>query len=191
MSVSNNALTTLEEVKNYMGMLGSKQDDDDLLEALIDRITDVFENFCNVTSFKETTYTEYYDGTGDKYLFLKNIPVISITSIHDDSDWTWGSSTALDSTEYRVMDDKYIIYQGFFSSGDQNIKVVYKAGYSTIPGDLKQAAIEETVRRYKHRKDFDIISKTMEGVTENYADPTTLLNSTKETLRKYKRVGIV
>ena len=57
MSVSANALTTLDNVKNFYGMVGAKQLDDDLLEDLIDRVTESFQSYCNVTAFKQNTYT--------------------------------------------------------------------------------------------------------------------------------------
>ncbi len=76
-------------------------------------------------------------------------------------------------------------FRTIFSRYDQNIKIVFNAGYVTIPGDLKQACIEEAGRRYKHRRDFDVITKTMDDGTIQYTQRG-LLPSTTDILNKYK-----
>ena len=186
MSVSANALTDLENVKNFYGMTGAKQLDDDLLEDLIDRVTEAIHSYCNVTAFKQNTYTEYQDGAGSKYLFVNNVPIISVTSIHDDADWEWTVDELIDDTIYRILDSKYIVLKDdLFTSGDQNIKIVYSAGYATIPGDLEQVCIEEVVRKYKHRRDIDIQSKTLEDGTAQYVSKN-LMQSSRIVLNKYR-----
>jgi len=186
MSVSANALTSLDSVKNFYGMTGTKQTDDDLLEDLIDRITELIQSYCNVTNFKSTKYTEYLDGMGSKYLFVNNIPIVSITSIHDDADWGWNSDDLLDSDDYRSVDNKYIVLKDdFFTLADQNIKIVYTAGYTTIPGDLEQVCIEEVIMKYKHRRDIDVQSKTLDDGTVQYVSKN-LMQSSRITLNKYR-----
>jgi len=186
MAVESNALCSLDEVKNYIGMVGSKQVDDDLLEDLSNRVTQLFTNFCERDTFKVKTYTEYYDGDASRHLFVNNTPLISITSIYDDPDWVWGSDTLLVASTYRIVDGKYVTLNGeAFSSYDQSIKIVYRAGYETIPLDLKQAAIEEVVRKYKHRKDFDVLSKTLDDGTADYIGPE-LMKSTLQVLKFYR-----
>jgi hypothetical protein len=189
MSVAANALATLEEVKLFYGMVGSKQADDDLLEDLIDRMTQQFETYCGVNSFKVTDYTEYIDGQSSKYIFPQNPPIVSITSINDDSDWTWDSSTLIDAADYRIVDSRYVVYNSKFGSGDQNIQMVYRGGYSTIPLDLKQSCIEEVTKRYKHRRDIDMTDKTLDDGSASYTE-TAFLPQTLEVLYKYKLMWI-
>jgi hypothetical protein len=186
MSATPNSLTDLENVKNFYGMTGSKQLDDDLLEDLIDRISEAIYSYCNVTSFKEKTYTEYQDGAGSKYLFVNNTPIISVTSINDDEDWEWGLDTVIDSSQYRIVDKRYIVWKDdYFTNADQNIKIIYKAGYSTVPGDLEQVCIEEVLRRYKHRRDIDVQSKTLDDGTVQYTSKN-FMQSSLTVLNKYR-----
>ena len=185
MAVDNDALCSLDEVKNFLGMTGSIQLDDDLIEDLCDRVTEIFTSQCQRDTFKVKSYTDYYDGESSEYLFVNHLPLISIASINNDSDWVWGSDTLLSNTSYRIVDGKYIVLNGDkFVKSNQSIKVVYTAGYETIPNDLKQAAIEETARKYRHRKDFDVISKTLSDGTADYAPPG-LLKSTLSVLSFY------
>jgi len=190
MSVAANALATLEEVKDFYGMTGSKQADDDLIEDLIDRITQLFQTYCGWSSFKAADYTEYIDGESTKYIFPINTPIISITSIHDDTDWVYGSDTLIENTEYRSVDERYIVSKdSLFGRGDQNIKLVYRAGYETIPGDLKQSCIEEVTKRYKHRRDIDIQAKSLDDGDATYSE-SAFLPATKEVLYKYKTMWV-
>lgn len=190
MSVADNALATLNECKDFYGMTASKQADDDLIEDLIDRVTQLFETYCGITSFKAADYTEYIDGQSDKYIFPKNTPINSVTSIHDDTDWVWGANELLDASDYRIVDEKYVVYNsGVFSLGEQNIRIIYNGGFTTIPLDLKQACIEEVMTRYKHRKDMDVIQKSQEdgNVTYNQA---AFLPSTLVVLNKYRPLWV-
>jgi len=190
MSVATNALATLDEVKDFYGMTGSKQTDDDLIEDLINRITQLFQTYCGVASFKATNYTEYLDGEGSKYIFPKNAPIISVSNLWDDTDWAWASDSLIASTDYRVIDNKYIVYKdSLFATGDQNIKLSYRAGYEAIPLDLKQACIQEVTIRYKHRRDIDILTKSLEDGDASYSE-SAFLASTLETLYKYRTMWV-
>ena len=189
MSVADNALATLDEVKNFYGMTGAKQTDDDLLEDLINRITQSFQTYCGVTSFKAADYTEYIDGESSKYIFPKNTPIQTITEINEDPDWNWASDTTIGSDEYRIIDDKYIVRNSNFAAADQSIKLIYNAGYITIPFDLKQACIEEVSIRYKHRRDIDIQTKSLEDGDATY-NTGAFLPSTLEVLYKYRTMWV-
>ncbi len=124
MAVSANALTTLDNVKDFYGISTALTTDDDLLEDLIDRVTESIESYCNVTHFKQNDYVEYQDGEGSKYLFVNNVPILSVDSIADDSDWIWAADSTLGTDEYRILDSKYLILKAdLFAVGDQNIQI--------------------------------------------------------------------
>lgn len=181
-------ITTLDNVKDFMGLVGSKALDDNLIEDIITRITKQFENYCGVEQFQSKTYTEKHNGEGSKYLFLNaNLPIVSVTTIHDDTNWEWPDSSLVESGEYLVVDSKYIFCESVFSDYEQALKVVFEAGYESLPEDLIQACIEEVARKYKHRKDFDVISQSIEGSSVSYSEPG-LMGSTKQVLKYYKNV---
>jgi len=188
MALSDNALVSLEEVKRFYfpNMDKSKSQDDDLFEELIDRITDQFEMYCGIDSFHDDDYTEYLDSAGS-CLFVKNIPLNSITSIWDDPDWEWGNDSTATSTDYRIVNDRYVIFKYDLYDGNQNIKITYNGGFENIPGDLKQICIKEVVREFKHRQDFDLLSKSLEDGSTTRVE-SGLMFSTTQILDKYKRI---
>lgn len=157
------ALTTLQELKTYLGITSTSEDD--RLNAFIAQATAVINNFC-VRRLEDANYTEYYEGNNRREFALKQYPVNSITSIHLDSDGYYGhGDNAFSSDDLLVLGTDYtynsvtgIVYKlsgswpavrvaydqatqvGQFEHGLGNIKVIYNAGYTTIPDDLKYAA---------------------------------------------------
>lgn len=181
--LNTNALCTEYEIKEFDGTLA--EGDLDSIRAVINRMSVMFENYCN-RKFVSQTFTEYYNGTGDRYLYLDNYPVTEITSVHEDPDWDWGSDELIESTEYRIIDDMGIVYQSIFPKGHQNIKVIYTAGYTTVPEDLKQVCIEEVIRAFKKKNRIDQLLITKEDGTSNYFFDT-LLPKTKLVLDMYRK----
>lgn len=183
-------LTTLDAVKDFGGLKGSTSEVDDVIEDLITRVTESFHSYCDVKQFKQKTYTEYYDGNGTDLLFPYNTPLISVTEINICSDWLWGSDTTTAPTDYRIVNNSYIILKDtYFTSGSQNVKVKYSAGYETIPNDLIQACIEEVLRKHNHRTDFDLTGKALADGSVTYTEKG-FLTSTKMILDKYRQLRV-
>lgn len=189
--INEDALCSVDEVKNFYHMTDSGEvpsvsNIDELIETLINGLTDSFEMYCAVKSFKSAAYVEYYDGNGNEFLFLNNLNITAITSLYDDTDWSWDSDDLIDSDDYRIVDNKYIVLKdSYFTKGSQNIKASYTAGYSVIPYDLRQSCIEEVTRKLKHRKEIDLLSKTLTDGSVQFIEMG-LMKQTKEVLNKYK-----
>lgn len=165
-------LTTLADVKSWLGVIDASQD------AAITRMILAAEarirGLCgNVTSFLTGTYTQTFDGNNAQILWLKHAPVTSITSIVIDG-------TTLDSTTYTLdaargaVGFKYparsttfslpgngaltITGQSYntpsFGGAYQSVVVTYVGGYANqaaIPYDLQQAAVELAALYYMAR----------------------------------------
>lgn len=190
MALSDNALISLEDIKEYYFSEDdiNKSQDDNLLEQLINSYTMLFENFCGVDSFHTTTYTEYIDGKKSYYLYVRNAPINSITTLYDDLDWEWLDSDLIDSDDYRISGDKrYLICKYNFTEGDQNIKITYSGGYDTIPDDLKMTCLMEVSRAFEHRHNVDVISEALDAGGSKTVIQLPLMPLTKKILFYYKR----
>ena len=182
-------LVTLDEVKDFYGKVGSTSKDDDLLEDIITRISNVIESYIN-KNILSRSYTEYYDGLGVSTLFTKQYPIISVDSIHEDTTWVWGSDSTVGEDDYRIHNDKnHVVFLTTLGNGKQNIKIIYTAGYATVPNDIKQVCITEVIRVYKNRQEVDVLSKTLVDGSVSYSAKDLLLQS-KMVLDKYKRIGV-
>ena len=124
------SLTTLASLKDYLNIGSSDTNINTYLESLIDGVSSKVEQFLH-RNIRLANYIEYQDGKGLEMLYLKQYPVKSITSIYDDIDRSFGSTTEVDSDDYTYDPDTGIVYydSGYFSNGIRNVKITYMAGY--------------------------------------------------------------
>ena len=183
-------LATQDEVKEYIDMPGGSSDADDVIDDLITRVSDRFHKYCGISSFHSTTYTEYYSGQGTQELFLDQRPIISITSIKQDSEWAFGSDSTFASDNYAIQDDRVVLKDNVFSSGVRNLQVIYTAGYATIPTDLKQACIEEVARAFDKRLNVDVSSRTLADTSTFTMRQESLMQDTIDVLKRYLGTGV-
>ncbi|MBU0630999.1 MAG: IPT/TIG domain-containing protein [Candidatus Margulisbacteria bacterium] len=109
-----------------------------------------FERIIGV-ALTSTTSTEYYDGDGSDTLLLKHhmpyadetpspVTLTSVTVIDtDDTETAFTVAELADVVKYPY---KLVRRSGYFDIGDRNIKVVYTHGYSTVPTEIQNAALQ-------------------------------------------------
>ncbi len=134
-------LTTKAKVKKHIRTSATTWDD--LIDQLVPEVSESIRQHCNVLDFASVAYTEQYDGRGQDTITLRNRPVSSVTSVHDDPDRTFGSDTLLDADDDYAVDLKAGIIRldgGVFDRSVQGIKVVYTAGHAGVPGPVELAA---------------------------------------------------
>jgi hypothetical protein len=177
-------LTTKTLVKAMLGITTTA--DDDLLDQIIATESDLIKFECD-RDFVATDYTEYYSGEyGQRKLLLNNYPINSITSIHDDIDWVYGTDTLIDDDEYAIDSEGGIVaLDGLtFMGGLNNIKVVYNAGYTTIPSGLELACRYRVVAEYLEGKGGVNVFENQEIVYR----PKYLKEQAEKILEQFKRV---
>lgn len=150
-------LITLEDFKIAKRL--SKPDDDTLLESLISSVSQLVKTYCG------NTFVDYY--TSDKtdtfnitwstqVLQVTESPLISITSVKERTSFSTAYDTLTTAAyEYYLDLDTDCVYRtnsaGFiyWQQGPGSVQVAYKAGYSTIPLDLKLAVVDLIWYTYK------------------------------------------
>lgn len=175
--MSDTVLATVEDLADTLRVpLGTEEV---YLQKLLNRARE-YLNTATRRKLDTATFTEYHDGDGSRVVQLKNYPVTSVTSIHDDPDRNFTSSSLLDSTTYAVdevngritllRDPLLRTLSTVFGCGAQNIKVVYVAGYSasTVPDDLKQALLEMAGALYQNPQGRSIKSERIGGYSVVY-----------------------
>jgi hypothetical protein len=186
------AIVTLAEVKAILGITTAASDT--RLQLVIDMVAAAMENECDRV-FDSATYTEYYNHEGGhNMLVLRQWPLVTLTSVNVDTSYAWGSGTALTLSDAVTTDTTNgIVYRrgAFWTYGTRHIKVVYTAGYSTIPQDIKMAAYYWVGRVYDdfahgmRGKD----SMTIPGGQVLSLQSEVVPNYVAKILRKYKRLG--
>jgi hypothetical protein len=141
-----NSLLALAEVKTFLDI--DNTDFDDQISRLIDVVSWFFNNETK-RELKNREQTEYYDGDGSQTLYTKNWPITDSASelslyINASVPRSFTSSEQVDSDYIMVDGDngRIDIWNDTFTKGRRTVKLVYNAGYSTIPDDLHRAALE-------------------------------------------------
>lgn len=157
-------LTTLDNVKGWLGLTNPSQTDDDaLLSRLITAISQFVQNDCG-RQFSLQDYSEQRDGTGGRRLSLANYPISAVTCLSIDGQLVPpGDATRTPGFFFRPTE---LLLNGYiFHRGLGNVSVAYTAGYETVPADLEQACIEQIAFRYREISRIGIASKVMAGET--------------------------
>jgi hypothetical protein len=136
-------LTTLSAVRGYLG-LSEGDGHDALLEALIGRVSDGIARYVG-QDLALQSYEESHDGGSEAVILLRR-PVESVWALSDDD-------APLDADEYALYREAGVIRRksGAFAAGEQTVAVGYLAGYSPLPGDVEQAAVEWVAHKFASR----------------------------------------
>jgi len=156
-------LTTLAAVRETLRLPVSETGDDAYLTRLISRISATVKRITR-RALTQTTLTEIHDGRGRPSFRLRDWPVISFTSLHEDPDCAYPASTLLDPTEYVVdarIGEVTRLASMDFSRYPQALKAVYVAGYATVPEDLEHRVIQTIVEDWRTRKNEGVASKSL------------------------------
>ncbi len=133
--VADNALADLDEVKDWLNLDGTG--DDDFLQRSINRWSDTVESRLNRRLTARTFEDERHDG-GRLAVLLRNPPVAEITSLTVDGG-------ALASTDYVLDEESGVVRMAYakrFGGGNGSVLVTYRGGCETVPGDINQAVIQ-------------------------------------------------
>jgi uncharacterized phiE125 gp8 family phage protein len=189
------ALVTLAQARLALKVPAATVDavQDAALEDMINRAS-AFANKWTGRWLLLKSYTEYYDGDGGNSLMLKNYPVDTLTSVHDDPLRVFGASTLIAASDY-ILDAAGGIIRLWnnavtFLQGRANIKVVYTAGYplASVPYDIQEAVLMIVQHQYKRvyqDQRIGLASETIGDHTMQYTDDA-IPKKAKEVLERYR-----
>ena len=146
-----------------------------VIDTLIDEVSaDMLSRMGR--NIEEADYTEYHSGDGGRRIHLRQGPLVSITSVETIAYSNVGDARFETETE---VDPSYYVECGIQSEGHQmlgslyritgcwpvgarNIKVVYRAGFATVPEDIASAATNRVIELFNTRGSVGLES-TLEG----------------------------
>jgi len=150
-------LVTLQQYKDFAGLQGVQNDA--RINVLIDNVSQLIKSYCGSTiiDYASSAKTEYFnikDSIVDT-IILEESPVITVTSVAERDSQADAYVTLIkensDSSgkyEYVVNDDSDSITRTsststkYWPKGQKSVKVVYTAGYTSCPEDLKLAVFD-------------------------------------------------
>jgi len=159
-AVANYAIATLAEAKAQLNIPTATTGDDTLIEGYIDRASGFCESYTGRKLAEQSISSEIHDGDGGSYIYPRFFPITQLSTETTPTD-----AQKLASVQYRTLptDDwtnietevDYIIlrtgepyielYANSFPAGTQNVRLAYKAGYTSGSielNELKQVVVE-------------------------------------------------
>lgn len=143
-------LITVAQYKDYEGITGIKQDL--RLGQLIPSVSQLVKTYCgnSFIDFYSSNKTETFNVDWDTHVVqLTESPVIEVSSVKERSSYGSSYTTLTTSAqEYYLDSDTDSVFRttgtGYknWKKGVGSVEVIYKAGYSTVPEDLKLAVID-------------------------------------------------
>ena len=174
-------LINLADYKIAEGIQSTK--DDAKLDLLINSVSQLVKTYCN------TTFVDYYTNAktelfninyNESFVQLSEGPVVMSDGnkpvISERDSITSSYTTITEDVDYYVDTDLDCIYRmnKAWPKGPGAVKVVYKAGYATIPADLKLAVID--LITYYH-KDEHKARQTIAGASIQNQSSTSQRNN--------------
>jgi len=153
MAVWTYALCALADLESYLN-LSATTPPNTFLEKFVDRASQQIESFCRRKMRKRTYADERYDGDGmSPVLIMREYPIVSVTSLYDDTGRDFEASSLVDSDDYEIGADAGTVTRtdSAFAKGTANIKITYEAGYEDDDPrlyDLTMACVMLAARYY-------------------------------------------
>ena len=158
-------LYTLDDYKTFKGIEHFK--DDGKISSLVSPISELAKTYCG-TSFVDyysSARTEVFDIMDNQTteLFLTESPLNTVNSVQERESISSAYTTLTNNTDYYVDEEHDRVYridgdisEKAYPQGFGAVKIVYTAGYSATPPDLKLALFDLTTyylkEEYKGRK---------------------------------------
>lgn len=164
------------------------------VKAADDKELDFLGKLCAGVSAKINRYTGFswggsasvtdtLDGKGTKTLFLRALPVISITTLKE-------STATLDATTYYFESVPGIVYRksGYWLNLPQIYTITYSAGYAAPTDDIKEAAYvwAAELYQYSREKRMGLGGKSFGGQNVVYFDDGAMPKRVRGILDSYK-----
>lgn len=193
MELSSKALTTLETVKDHIGIDAADTTWDNRIKFLINGFSEFIESYAG-RGLAKGTFTQKLDSYGHGKIYLRTWPILSITSIKIDN-------VLVSAGDYLPYNEQgSILYRsGGWPDGDQNIEVIYSGGYvlpkdadddnpRTLPYDIELACVKGVGNLLNKSDAEGVRSSNSGGMSVNFADG--LDSEVKGILDSYKVLNV-
>lgn len=157
------AFITVDDVKQWLDIDMGDPSKDAMIQQMIDATTDMIERYLN-RKVEKATFTETHNGDDKLTIFIRNPPIISITSVTVNG-VAIPAASSFTANGYR-FDQRQVVLNGYvFHKGFANCTVVYEGGFDPIPDEIIMASKIAVQAAYTGRTvDPNIQSESVPGV---------------------------
>lgn len=138
-------LITIETYKQAKGLTSSKEDE--RLGIIVNSVNQLVKTYCgnSFVDYVDTPYEEYFSpDLSINTLQLTEMPLLEITEVSERTATTEDYQVLTDLQDYAANKrvDTVVRIGANFPIGIEAVKVVYTAGYATLPADLTLALVD-------------------------------------------------
>jgi hypothetical protein len=178
-------LVPLQDMLDYLNLDSPTQEQQDQIGFFLNMLSEFADTYID-RELLAKDHTEYHDGTGTPELMLDHYPVNSTSatiSAFIDWDFEFTSDDKIDADDLFVDDERGILlYQNrVWPRGYRNVKVIYNAGYNSVPYDL-QLSIQEAVAYFWERRQQKMWAK--ESISKGETSVTRVVSSLPQPVRE-------
>jgi len=197
------AIISKVNVQEYLKI--KKDENSEITQRVAAGVSAAIERFIN-THVEAKRVTEFHSGSGDSgQLFVNHFPIIAISAMWDDPDRVFGDTTLFATEDFTfdpsagwvelITTSRSTLIpsdSARFSRGVRNIRITLTAGYSTIPDDIRQAALDWSGHLYKQvdKNSFGVNSIERADVAQGIRDLGIMPAGVKELLNPYRTRNI-
>lgn len=150
-------LTTVADVKTYLGIKPTDTAEDNVIQFLITGASQWWLDRTSRGSLNSiVNYDERYNGNGKAELMLRRYPITDLATL------TIGNLNIAPTPDYlqpgwalNDQKDTIILIGYIFPYGLRNVHAVYSAGFAETPFDVFEAVTKQVGINFKRRKTLD------------------------------------
>ena len=155
-------LTTLDNVKAWLGLSGDVTSSDSLLSALITAASGFVTQHLG-RDLTPASYTEVYDARGGRLLLLRQAPITGVQAVSFCGKTLTTEGDPIAGTPGFWFTDRRLSLIGERFPERGLVVVTYTAGYATLPPSLVQAVNELVGEAFRRRERIGQSSKSLGG----------------------------
>ncbi|MGV8131188.1 MAG: hypothetical protein ACP5N7_03775 [Candidatus Pacearchaeota archaeon] len=194
------SLLLLSEYKEILDITGNTEDE--FIEQAQYEVEAKIKEFLN-RDIESNDYVELYDGNSDDELTLAQFPINSVSKIEvyqgldSNNDEIWYEYQQGYDYQRLIIDrnKSTIILEGsVFPEEEQNIRVTYNAGYTTIPYEIQQACKKLMHLYYGEVKKTKSLGVSSSSEGSGFSKTVTFDNTAEkrilDSIEKYKAINV-
>jgi hypothetical protein len=149
-SSSSRSIISLDEAKTFLRITGS--DDDEQLRDVLEAASDMCERYTRKVWRRTTVTAEIHSG-GVDVIYLRQSPVVSVTTVVDTGVTLAATSYTIDLPTGRLFYGD-TTYQGWWTPGQDNISVTYVTGPPSgiVPAYIRGGMLELVEHLWSSRR---------------------------------------
>jgi hypothetical protein len=163
-SSSSRSIIGLDEAKTFLRITGS--DDDEQLRDVLEAASDMCERYTRKVWRRTTVTAEIHSG-GVDVLYLRQAPVVSVTTVVDTGVTLAATSYTIDLPTGRLFYGD-TTYQGWWTPGQDNISVTYVTGPPSgiVPAYIRGGMLELVEHLWSSRRGGSNLPRKASGGEE-------------------------